>query len=323
MRHGRLLALLLPGLLVTGVVGAPRVQARSVKATLTPTVAAPGSAGRAVVSARNARGKFTVLGRHLAPFTTFQVVVGGIPIGTLVTGGTGTGRARFSTTPGGKDQPLGVDPRGEHVTVHEMEDGEDALEGDVPDDSDPNDVRCCLQDDDESECEDRTEAECLAEGGVSHGLGSCLPDPCGDMTQGELVRCCEADDHARDGDGLEDGVSDGEDDDGEDDDGEAECELRTATSCGEHHGTSMGPGSCDSNPCAPVGGEAVRCCLPEEHDGPSLRHDDGDEGSELECEHLTHQHCVDAGGTDMGMGSCEPDPCVPATGTPTEGTPVE
>ena len=37
------------------------------------------------------------------------------------------------------------------------------------------DVVCCLPDDSGPECEDRTAAQCAAEGGVNLGAGSCLP----------------------------------------------------------------------------------------------------------------------------------------------------
>ena len=299
MRYQGVLPLIVLAQLAAGPITGSCAWARSVKATLTPTAAAPGGLGRAVVSARNSRGKFTVLARHLPSLATFQVVVAGFPIGTLVTGPGGSGRARFSTSPNGNDQHLGIDPRGQHVTVHEMDDGEDALEGDVPDDSEAGEQRCCLSHDDESECEDRTEGECLAEGGTP-GSGSCLPDPCGGATPGELKACCEPDDHESDG------VSD--DPDGEHDG--AECELRTAAQCAEHHGVVMDGGSCDANACVPAGGDAMRCCLPDEHDGPTLRHDEGEGGeSELECEHLTAQHCLDAGGKVMEAGSCEGNPC--------------
>ncbi len=62
--------------------------------------------------------------------------------------------------------------------------------------------------------------------------------------------------------------------------------------------------------------DAVRCCLPDEHgDGSEEGSDDsGDEGGELECEHLTHDHCIVAGGADIGPGSCEADPCASPSG---------
>src|SRR5262249_28403829 len=41
-----------------------------------------------------------------------------------------------------------------------------------------NDIRCCIPDNSGPECEDRTLAECSAQGGVNIGPGSCTPNPC-------------------------------------------------------------------------------------------------------------------------------------------------
>ena len=41
------------------------------------------------------------------------------------------------------------------------------------------DVTCCVPGDRGPECEDRTQAECDAQGGTVVTAGSCLPDPCG------------------------------------------------------------------------------------------------------------------------------------------------
>jgi hypothetical protein len=285
-----------------------------VKARLKPTAAAPRGSGKAVLTVRNAKGKMVVSGRNLTPNATFQVVVGGVPIGTFVTTKRGRGRTRFSTQPRGNDQALGTDPRGKHLAVHEMHDGEDELEGDMPG-HDTNEVACCLPDDDGSECEDRDPDRCTNAGGTPQGpASSCSPNPCGGSAGGALVACCERED----------------DNDGD----EAECELRTATACANRHGTvATGATTCDPNPCVPAG-DAIRCCLPEDDQGGGHGHgshgrhvetrdhggdDDGDHGdggddNGLECEHLTHQHCIDAGGSDIGIGSCEGDPCASPSG---------
>src|SRR6185295_20157071 len=84
------------------------------------------------------------------------------------------------------------------------------------------------------------EAECLAAGGQPKGPGSCMPDPCADSAQGAFVACCENDDD------------------------ETECEVRTATACSERGGIATGS-TCDPDPCTPAGGDAVRCCLSDEH----------------------------------------------------------
>ena len=41
-----------------------------------------------------------------------------------------------------------------------------------------SDVRCCLPDDSGTQCEDRSAAECAAQGGVDRGVGVCAPDSC-------------------------------------------------------------------------------------------------------------------------------------------------
>ena len=103
----------------------------------------------------------------------------------------------------------------------------------------------------------------------------------------------------------------------------------------------MGTGSCEPNPCASTPPNTVRCCISEDEQGdqgdqkgdaPTVlrgkRHgarstrvpvslakdeDDDDEGDQPEppeCEQLTAAHCSEEGGTAIGPGSCEPNPCV-------------
>src|SRR5262249_53776456 len=136
------------------------------------------------------KGKFKVVAHKLAPGRTFTVRVAGVAIGTLSTNSHGNGRARFSTQPKPSvEQPLGVDPRGEHVTVSDDQ-GEDELEGDLPDDS-PEPCCCHENDDGEDEVD---EASCQDLGGTMPGAASCIPDPCHD--DGEETACCEGgDDH--------------------------------------------------------------------------------------------------------------------------------
>src|SRR5262249_13693338 len=155
---------------------------------------------------------------------------------------------RFSTTPGGKDLMMGFEPRGSTVTVQD-DDGDDVLDGDIPDDSvDPNAIRCCLSedsgggdgDDDQgenqgngAECEELTADECMTQGGQNLGAGTCLPDPCEIVsgTQGDQVQCCVPD-------------SDPED--------TPECEQRTSQECSQVQGIDLGAGSCDPNPCEAI-----------------------------------------------------------------------
>jgi hypothetical protein len=84
----------------------------------------------------------------------------------------------------------------------------------VPDDSGP-------------ECEDRTLAECSAEGGIAIAATSCTPNPCppvGPAPDAD-IRCCLPDDSG------------------------PECEDRTAAECAAQGGVNIGPGSCIPNPC--------------------------------------------------------------------------
>jgi hypothetical protein len=123
-------------------------------------------------------GTLDVRARRLDANATYRVTIDGVEIGSLTTSRAGKGRARFRTNPANaRDQLLGVDPRGRALAI--VGDGGAVLTASVGTRGlDPNDVRCCLPDDSGPECEDRTAAECTAEGGVNMGPGSCLPDPC-------------------------------------------------------------------------------------------------------------------------------------------------
>lgn len=182
------------------------------------------------------RGTLVVTARRLESRSSYEVTVDGVRVGSLGTSRRGSGRARFGTAPRGDDQFLGVDPRGRSVALVRAG-GSPVLVGSLPTKGlDPGDVRCCLPDDSGTECEDRTPAECAAQGGVDLGPGSCLPDPCGGATSpvGD-VRCCLPDDSG------------------------PECEDRTAAECAAQGGVNIGAGSCLPNPCGatttpPAGG---------------------------------------------------------------------
>ncbi len=98
--------------------------------------------------------------------------------------------------------------------------------------TEPETVRCCLAEHDEVECEHRTPEQCAAQGGTDMGPGACEPDACGappPPPEGENIRCCMPHD------GHENEPP--------------ECEQRTAAQCTEHHGTNLGAGACEPNPC--------------------------------------------------------------------------
>jgi hypothetical protein len=276
--------------LAATVAGAPRAHAGKAKTTLDPTVNAPTAKGTATVSTHNAKGKFVVTGKHLTPNKTFHIVVGGVPIGTMTTSSGGSGKARFATNARGTTQPLGVDPGGKSVAVNEDDQGEDELVGDMGEDE-PGNGACCLPDDDGTECEDLAATDCTNAGGQPSTAASCIPNPCGNSAGGAFIACCE--------------------DNNQDSEGEAECELMTATACADEGGIVTAATSCSPNPCVSSVGQTTRCCVSEDSD-ESGDAQGGDTGSE--CEQLTPQHCVDAGGKDIGAGSCEGDPCPSPSG---------
>jgi hypothetical protein len=264
--------------------------ASHLKAGLVSTGKDPDARGRATLVVRGSKGKLGVSAHRLSNTATFEVIVDGVRIGTLSTHGGGNGKARFTTRPHGGDQLLGVDPRGKLLQVRD-DDGDDVLETEMPDDSEPGAIRCCRTHEDETECEAESPDECAAKGGVNMGEGSCMPNPC-PTGGGDRVRCCVPE---------------------HDDDG-PECEERTADECSAQHGINIGPGECeDDDACSPTppGEGEIRCCIAE-HD-IMTHHEDGDdqgEDEDVECEHVSEASCAALGGRSLGAGSCDPNPCV-------------
>jgi hypothetical protein len=260
--------------------GQPAVARENIRQDLSG-VADPNASGQVRLILKTASsGQFEVRARGLDPRGTFDVIVSGVKVGTLTTSGGGSGRARFRTRPHGRhDFLLGFDPRGAAVVVRNAA-GEDVLGGTVPAgaSSDPTKLACCVPDDDGSECEDRTAAECAAEGGAVSAAATCLPNPCSDASPNPVdTVCCLPDDSG------------------------AECEDRTASECAAEGGIVVEATGCLPNPCAatPSTNPDIRCCLP----------DDGG----TECEDRTAEQCAAEGGVDLGPGSCTPNPCANAS----------
>lgn len=293
---GRSLVVRVGGILAaTALLGAGTLYAAArhhparVNESLTATAAAPGARGKVKLLIKSSqRAKLKVLASQLAGGRTYDLLVGGVKVGTLATSGGGSGRASFSAAPGGRDALLGFDPRGEQMTVRDAEDGEDVLVGDIPAD-DPTSVACCLAeaDDDggEAECEDLAADECIAAGGTPQAVDSCLPDPCATTPSGgEALVCCTNATH--------------------DDESEAECEdVASEAECAALDGTLVQASSCDDDPCngtAPV--DRTACCVPD---------DDG--SGEIDCEVLSTDACAARGGIGVGTGTaaatCSGDPC--------------
>ncbi len=253
-----------------------------VNQTLNGTVHAPRARGLARLHLKaGSSGTFSVKAKRLAAGKTFDVVVNKIKIGTLTTNAGGSGTAKFSTSPKGRTALLGVDPQGGDVEVRDDQ-GDDVLDGQMPDDNPGSAIGCCVGDDDgETECEDLTAAECTSQGGTPTMATSCLPDPCVTTPPPNTV-CCIA--HSAAGAFV-------------DDNPEVECEDDvSAAECAAQGGTMVQAASCDTNPCQPTPpSQIVICCVPD---------DDG-----AECEELTPADCTAANGTVSAATACEPDPC--------------
>jgi len=260
----------------------------TVKQPLHATGVASGAQGQASfamsgTARRGRRGKLKVRTRGLPSGKSFAISIAGVRIGTMTTSSAGTGTARFSNPQRGSAQLLGIDPRGHLLEVSDDQ-GEDVLEGDMPDDTqDQADIQCCLPDNDGTECEETSPDECTAENGTNMGAGSCFPNPCPTSPPSEDIVCC---------------VPDSE---------EPQCDETDAADCAAENGANLGAGTCEPNPCAPPPPGVIRCCVPENDDAQG---DENQQGNAGECEQLTEADCTDEGGTSKGAGSCEPNPCV-------------
>jgi hypothetical protein len=266
-----------------------------VKLGLTATSAAPDARGKSRLTVKGSKhGKFKVLTSNLTPNKTYDLIVGGVKVGAIQTGSSGRGKASFKTTPGTKDALLGFDPRGDQVVVRDEDNGDDVLAGDMPD-GDASETACCITeagDDNETECEDMTPDECMAEGGTPIGVPggtaavSCLPDPCGTAPpEGEDIICCTNATH--------------------DDESEAECEdVSTEAECSMLGGSVVAAASCDPNPClASPPSNVAPCCVTHTEDGGA---------SETECKMLSSETCGALNGsTPPGAPTTcgDPDPC--------------
>ncbi|MFM7142700.1 MAG: hypothetical protein ACKO2K_12395, partial [Alphaproteobacteria bacterium] len=269
----------------------------SSKGDLKPAAASPGVKGKVVFQGKGgSKARFQVVANKLAPTSPYDVVVGGVKVGSMTSNKGGSAKAKFSTQPKpGKETLLGFDPRGASISIR-TPDGDEVMLGDVPEpivkSSDAGKVACCVPDDDGgAECEDRTPERCALEGGTLAPTDSCLPDPCGgspdvngdgesdDEDEGEILCCLPGADAATS------------------DDPEVECEDVSAVECATQGGTVLEATSCDASPCAPSAPTSkIVCCVP-------------DEGA-YECEDRTADRCTSLGGTVMdGVADCSADPC--------------
>jgi hypothetical protein len=265
---------------VAAVLAVDATAKTKIRQTLTATVHAPGASGVARLVLRTpSTGKFTVKARRLPGSKTFDVVVNKVKVGTLKTGPSGNGTAKFSNPAAGHAAALGFDPRGAQIAVRDEETGDDDLDSDMPDDHPDSAIGCCL----EHECEDEmTAAECTAHGGTPTAAGGCLPDPCNSNPPPPTTVCCRT---TSAGGAF---VDDDPENECDDDESSAECAAKG--------GVVVQATSCEPNPCQPTPPpQLVICCVPDE--------------GESECEHVTADHCTAAGGTVSSATSCEHDPC--------------
>lgn len=283
-----------------------------VNAKLTPSVDTSNARGKAKLKLKSGkRGKFTVSAGRLAPDHTFDVVVGGVKVGSFQTNGGGRGRLRFSTKPHGAESMLGFDPRGMSVSVRDVEGGDDDLGTDIPDDA-PGDGACCLTNDDgETECDDIDADACVSAGGTVADSASCLPDPCATTPPSGATVCCTNETH--------------------DEESESECEHEVSDAdCAAAGGLVVEATSCDPNPCqATPPPDVVACCIAHSGGGGD---DEGDDDGDDDGDHHGDDHHRDDhhGGEHHHGEACAPsgaacrlktaDACTAAGGTPTVAT---
>jgi hypothetical protein len=268
---------------------------------LTPTTSAGNARGKMQLKLQTgARSRFKVSARQLTPDHTYDVVVGGVKVGSFDTNPGGHGRLRLSTQPRGNESLLGFDPRGMSLSVRDAEDGDDDLVTDVPDDQQGDGACCVASDGGGSECDDISAAECAAAGGTVASSSSCLPNPCGSTPPSGSTVCCT--------------------NQTEDDESDAECEDDVADAdCAAAGGMVVQAASCDNDPCQATPPPAVfACCTAQSNEDD--QGDDGDNqgdnaqqssvsGGALQCEVRSAQACAALGGTKTSATSCDPNPC--------------
>lgn len=266
-------------LVAATVAGPAAARTETQKAELESTGIDDDAAGKAQLAIKNGtEGRFDLVVKKLDRDATYDVLVNGVRVGAITTTGGGNGKIRFRSRPRSKrDLLLGFDPRGAMVAV-ERTDGAQVLQIALASPPDTGNVVCCVPDDSGTECEDRTEAECSAEGGTVSTATSCLPNPCATSPvppADDDVICCIPDDSG------------------------PECEDRTSAECSAAGGVVVAGTTCLPSPCAPSTPPVdpdIQCCVP---------HIDGG----FECEDRTPAGCDAEGGTNMGAGTCTPDPC--------------
>jgi hypothetical protein len=221
-------------------------------------------------------GRFDVRVKRLEDNSSYQLVVDGVHVGDVHTSTGGSGKVRFRSRTTSSSSYLGFDPRGAAIVVRGST-GDDVLAVSMSDNSSTGDIACCIPDDSGPHCEDRTPAECAAQGGTASTATSCLPNPCGNSSStpndSDIV-CCLPDDSG------------------------PECEDRTSAECSLQGGVVVAANSCTlESPCAaiPSADSDIACCLPD--------------NSGTECEDRTPSECTALGGVNTGEAVCGVNTC--------------
>lgn len=291
------------------------------KEPLTPTSTFSGASGTARVNlhaqkhkgAKGTRGSFTVTAKHLPQDTTFDLIVGGAKVGTVHTNRHGNGSDVFSTTPRGKAELLGIDPRGMTVLLRDPSGtGSDVLIGTIPDDDQGSQACCTIAADGEAECEDVSPDP--ATGVVTCNgtipmdasgapITSCLPDPCNTSAPppnppsgpGTTTVCCLLDPQDAEASQTQcDSVGECAANGG----ALVQVQLPASFQEGDNP-CDLTPDPCQSvttTPPPPTSSPSL-CCVPHTGSNPG-------EVEAPECEDLSSDACNAIGGTPPANGSC-------------------
>jgi hypothetical protein len=106
--------------IAAAVAATPAIAAQSkskIKVEVENTGVVPDASGTITCSIKEQRSKMTAKFRKLAPATTYDVVVGGVPQASFTTSSSGSGKAQFMSPPKPGKAPLDFDPRGAAITI--------------------------------------------------------------------------------------------------------------------------------------------------------------------------------------------------------------
>ena len=227
-------------------------------------------------------GRLEVRVRDLPPGQSFDVLVGTVKVGTILTDGGGQGRLRFRSRPHGHDLLLGFDPRGAMITIRDAT-GTDVLVGTV--------AARQLEPTTRLRAASPTTAAPSARIAPSKRVRPRAarrrpPAPACPIRAPTWRRRRTTSSAACRTTAV------------------PNARIAALPNAQPVAASSWKPRSCTPNPCAatPPADPDIQCCLPDD--------------SGTECEDRTPEQCAAQGGINMGPGSCTPNPCAatPAPG---------